>query len=136
YFNLVQYFGEVVIITEALKEPTQAWEYLREPQEKVYAQIEGDLTAAASLLPQRYDAADIGRATKGAALSLLGKVYLTKKQYPEAVSTLTQVLSLGYTLLPSYAAVFDPQKKNHQESIFEIQFQGGNDQGEWSSFMY
>lgn len=136
YFNLVQYFGEVVVITEALKEPSQAWEYLREPQEKVYAQIESDLKDAVSLLPEKYDAANAGRATKGAALSLLGKVYLTKKDYSEAVNTLSKVLSLGYAILPSYADVFDPQKKNGQESIFEIQYQGGNDQGEWSSFIY
>lgn len=136
YFNLVQYFGNVILITEPLEEPNQAWEYLREPQEKVYNQIESDLSEAATLLPVKYNAANTGRATKGAALALLGKVYLTKKQYSDAVNTLTQVLSLGYALLPSYADVFDPQKKNGQESIFEIQYQGGNDQGEWSSFIY
>ncbi len=136
YFNLVQYFGDVVIITEALNDPLKAWEYLREPQVKVYAQIEIDLKDAVLLLPEKYDAANTGRATKGAALSLLGKVYLTKKQYADAVTSLTQVLSLRYALLPSYADVFDPQKKNGVESIFEVQFQGGNDLGEWSSFIY
>jgi len=136
YFNLVQYFGDVIIITEPLQNPEQAWEYLREPQEKVYTQIENDLNEAIILLPKNFDMANTGRVTKGAALSLLGKVYLTKMQYADAVNTLNQVLTLDYALLPSYADVFDPQKKNSQESIFEIQFQGGNDQGEWSSFIY
>lgn len=136
YFNLVQYFGDVILITEPLDEPSKAWDYLREPQEKVYAQIISDLTDAASVLPAKYDAANLGRATKGAALSLLGKVYLTKKQYADAVTSLTQVLSLGYALSPSYADVFDPQKKNGVESVFDVQFQGGNDLGEWSGFIY
>lgn len=136
YFELVQYFGDVVLITEPLKQPADAYAYTREPQEKVYTQIETDLKDAAAALPVTYPAKHVGRATKGAALALLGKVYLTKKQYSESVTTLKQVLSLGYSLVPNYADVFDPNKKNGPESIFEIQYQGGNDLGEWSSFIY
>lgn len=136
YFELTQYFGEVVLIVEPLDQPSKAWDYLRESREKVYTQIENDLKDAVPLLPINYNAANVGRVTKGAALTLLGKFYLTKKQYAEAVNTLKQVLSLGYALLPSYADVFNPQKKNGAESIFEVQYQGGNDLGEWSSFIY
>lgn len=32
--------------------------------------------------------------------------------------------------------MFDPTKKNSVESVFEIQYQGGNDLGEQSNFMY
>lgn len=136
YFELVQYFGDVVLITEPVDKPAKAWDYLRDPQEKVYGQIENDLKDAVSSLPVIYDGADAGRVTKGSALTLLGKLYLTKKQYADAAGTLNQVLSLGYSLLPSYADVFDPKKKNGAESVFEVQFQGGNDLGEWSSFIY
>src|ERR1035437_10392007 len=136
YFELTQYFGDVVLITDALNEPSKAWDYLRVPQAKVYTQIETDLKDAVSVLPVKYDAANVGRITKGAALTLLGKVYLTEKKYPDAVSTLSQVLPLGYALVPKYADIFDPQKKNGSESIFEVQYQGGNDLGQWSSFIY
>lgn len=136
YFELVQYFGDVVLITQPLDQPTDAWNYSRKPQDSVYALIESDLKAAVNGLPASYSAANRGRATKGAALSLLGKTYLTLKKYPEAISSLNQVLSLGYSLVPNYADVFDPVKKNGPESIFEIQYQGGNDLGEWSSFIY
>jgi tetratricopeptide (TPR) repeat protein len=136
YFELTQYFGDVVLITEPLDQTSKAWDYLRVPQEKVYGQIVADLNDAIGLLPVRYNSANTGRVTKGAALTLLGKVYLTKKQYPDAVTALKQVLTLGYSLVPSYADVFDPQKKNGPESVFEVQYQGGNDLGEWSSFIY
>jgi hypothetical protein len=136
YFELVQYFGEVILITKPLEETAQAWDYVRKPADTVYAQITADLKAAAAVLPVKYDAADVGRVTKGAALTLLGKVYLTEKQYGQAVSTLQQVLPLGYSLCTSYADNFDPAKKNGPESIFEVQYQGGNDLGEWSSFIY
>ncbi|GAA4304637.1 RagB/SusD family nutrient uptake outer membrane protein [Compostibacter hankyongensis] len=135
YFNLVQYFGDAVLITEPIPtdNPSLAWDYLRKPVDSVYMQVEKDLKdAAAELSPDP----NIGKATKGAALTLLGKMYLTRKQYAEAVSTLKQVLSLGYSLVPSYASIFDPKTENGPESIFEVQYDSKSDKGEWSTFIY
>ena len=136
YFLLVQYFGEVIIITEPLQLAGEAYDFVRQPVDNVYEQIKSDLEFATTALPESYNAANIGRATKGAALSLLGKVQLTRKEYGDAVATLNQVLTLGYSLLPNYADVFDPAKKNHAESIFDVQFQGDNTLGEGSNFIY
>jgi tetratricopeptide (TPR) repeat protein len=136
FFHLVQYFGDIVLTTSTLETPDEAFTLTRSPQDQVYAQIISDLTDAATALPAKYNAANSGRATKGAALSLLGKVYLTQKQYAEAITTLNQVLPLGYALNVNYADNFDPTKKNGIESIFEIQYQGGNDLGEQSNFIY
>ncbi len=134
YFHLVQYFGDVVLVTSTLANPDQAFDLVRSPQAEVWAQIEKDLNEAITGLPATYPAAQVGSATKGAALALLGKVYLTQKKYNDAVSTLKQVT--GYALNPVYADNFNPAKKNGPESIFEVQYQGGNDLGEWSSFAY
>lgn len=136
YYDLTMYFGDIILITQPLNEPSQAWSYEQKPQDSAYAQIENDLKDAVSMLPVKYNEANVGRATKGAALTLLGELYLTRKKYAEAVSTLQQVLPLGYALLPSYADVFDPKNKNSVESVFEVQYQGGNNLGEWSSFIY
>lgn len=136
YFLLVQYFGEVILITEPLSSPTEAYAFGRQPVDAVYDLIKSDLNFAVDALPVSYNAANIGRATKGAALTLLGKLQLTRKEYANAVTTLNQVLPLGYSLLDDYADVFDPANKNHVESIFDIQFQGDNTQGEGSNFIY
>src|SRR5690606_24414478 len=136
YFHLVQYVGEVIIVDEPLNSPSDAYAYERESVESVYQLIISDLDYAVSALPPSYDGSHIGRATKGAALSLLGKVYLTRKEYTQAISALNQVLTLGYSLLPNYADVFRPDNKNHVESIFDIQFQGDNQLGEHSGFIY
>lgn len=136
YFHLVQYFGEVIVVTEPLATPSEAYGFERQPVEKVYELILSDLQFAADALPPNYQSDNIGRATKGAALALLGKMYLTRKDYATAVSTLNQVLGLGYSLLTNYADVFDPANKNHAESIFEVQFQGDNLLGEHSNFIY
>ncbi len=136
YFDLAQYFGDVVLVTNTLKTPDEAFELVKSSQEQVYAQVETDLKDAVDALPVSYKANEAGRVTKGAALSLLGKYHLTRKKYPEAIAALTQVLPLGYVLNANYADNFDPSKKNGKESIFEIQYQGGNDLGEWSNFTY
>lgn len=138
YFELVRFFGDVIIVTEPISSPEEAYTFSRSPEAEVYSLIESDLSVAVSSLPNpgSVSGSSLGRVTRGAALSLLGKVYLTKKQYSEAISTLNQVLNLGYSLMPTYAEVFDPSKKNNAESILEIQFQADSDLGEWSGFIY
>jgi hypothetical protein len=136
YFNLVRYFGDVVLATNTLKTPEESFALVRSPEADVYGQIITDLNDAAATLPPSYTGARVGSITKGAALTLLGKVYLTRKDYANAESTLRQVKTLGYSLLPNYADNFNPTKKNGVESIFEVQYQGDNDLGEQSNFMY
>ncbi|GAB3316094.1 RagB/SusD family nutrient uptake outer membrane protein [Larkinella ripae] len=134
YFNLVQYFGDVVLVTSTLDKPDAAFDLARSPQAEIWAQVEKDLKEAVALLPATYPAGQSGRITKGAALGMLGKAQLTQKKYADAVTTLKQIT--GYSLNPLYADNFNPAKKNGPESIFEIQYQGGNDLGEWSNFAY
>ncbi len=137
YFQLVQGFGDVIIVTEPINSPAAAYTFSRSPAADVYKLIESDLTFAVSSLPvpSAIGASDIGRISKGAALSLLGKVYLTQKKYTDAVTSLKQVITLGYSLMANYADVFDPAKKNNAESVFEVQFQADSEIGEWSGFL-
>src|SRR5690606_37764851 len=90
---------------------------------------------AVASLPESYSGSDVGRATKGAALTLLGEVYMTLHRYDDAAEAFEQVLDLGYSLLPDYANNFDPAFKNNAESIFAIQFDAGL-QTEASNFIF
>jgi len=136
YFQLVQHFGDVIIVTEPVTTPSEAFLLERQPVETVYALIISDLDQAITALPATYPANQTGRVTKGAALALMGKVRLTRKEYPQAISALNQVLGLNYQLLPNYADIFRPANKNHMESIWDIQYQGDNLFGVHSSFIY
>jgi starch-binding outer membrane protein, SusD/RagB family len=136
YFQLVQHFGDVIIITEPISTPSEAFAFERQPVEAVYAQIITDLDQAITALPATYPANQTGRVTKGAALALLGKVRLTRKEYPQAIAALNQVVGLNYQLLPNYASIFLPANKNHKESIWDIQYQGDNLFGVHSNFIY
>lgn len=126
YFNLVRTFGDVPLVLKSIANPDEGYDYSRSPKADVYAQIEKDLTDAEGVLPVSYATADIGRATKGAAKALLGKVYLTQKKYAPATAKLKEVIDLGvYDILPNYADVFRVSNKNNKESVFDVQYKSG-----------
>ncbi|KAA5542941.1 RagB/SusD family nutrient uptake outer membrane protein [Adhaeribacter rhizoryzae] len=126
YFELVRSFGDVPIILKEVTNPDEGYAFGRSPVADVYTQIEKDLTEAEAVLPTTYASADVGRATKGAAKALLGKVYLTQRKFQPAATKLKEVIDLGvYGLLPEYADVFDSNNENHREIVFDIQFRSG-----------
>ncbi len=77
YYFLVRWYGDVPLILEV---PTTKTNFLvaRDPAGSVYEQVIADFTLAIENLPLKsaYGSADIGRATKGAAQTMLADVYL------------------------------------------------------------
>lgn len=126
YFNLVRIFGDVPLVTKVINNPDEGYSYGREPLTNVYNQIISDLKDAETALPYEYTGGDIGRATKGAAMGLLGKVYLTQKNWSLAATKLKELIDAAaltkYQILPSYASVFGVANENNRESMFEVQF--------------
>lgn len=136
YFNMVQTWGDLPIVTTPLT-GTEAYAVLRSPQAAVYEQIKKDLLFAIDKLPlaSAIPSAKIGRASKGAAQTLLGKVYLTIGDKTSAATVLKEVYNSNqYALLPSYASLWGPNVKNTKESIFEIQYQGGSVSSPYSRY--
>lgn len=135
YFELARNFGGVPLITE-FKMPEEIQGITRASLENTYKFIEEDLIAAAEVLPKRseYADADMGRATSGAALGLLGKVYLYQEKWTEARDVLQKLIpESGYTgedaqtteydLLPNFGDVWDKDFDNSVESLFEVQYE-------------
>ncbi len=133
YFDLVQYYGSVPLYLSEISAPGES--YLgKSSVEDIYKIIIADAQDAVSKLPvPKFP--QTGRATKGSAAMLLAHVYMVRKDYAGAETLLRTVAQMGYTLLPDYASVFSPANKNSTESIFEVQFQQGN-QGQGSDFTY
>lgn len=91
------------------------------PQGEIYAQIETDCIDAAAALPTSWGGGDFGRATKGAALSLLAKTYLFEKKYELAAAAAKQVEDLGiYSLTQKFTDNFNATTENNSEVIFSI----------------
>ena len=131
YFNFVRIWGDVPLVVEVVNDPFEAFEHERDDASLVYGQIETDLLQAIDLMP---DANDAGRATRGAARTLLAKMYLTQQRYGDAAPVLRDVINSGtYRLLDDYASVFGVANENNEEVIFEVQFKAGG-LGEGSAF--
>ena len=127
YFDLVRIFGDVPLNTA----PTtieEGYTKGREKVDKIYDEvIVKDLLDAEVKLPVRYTGVDVGRATKGAAKAMLGRVYMTRKDFVKAEAKLQELTTAGYALLLNYNDLFDYTKdEHHSEYIFDIEYQDGN----------
>ncbi|MEP6493478.1 MAG: RagB/SusD family nutrient uptake outer membrane protein [bacterium] len=145
YFTLVQTFGDVTLSLHENQGVVAT--AVRDPAADVYKAILADLDTAVANLPVAQ--ADVGRATKGAALTLRSKVYLTRayqsyspnKQadFAAALADAKAVIGSGtYALEPVFADLWcvarpaDPNRtgfcentgysQNHKEFIFTVQF--------------
>ena len=145
YFTLVQQFGDVTLLLHETKGVVA--EAVRDSAAAVYRAIIADLDSAVTMLPVTQT--DFGRATKGAALTLRSKVYLTRAYRPyspskqadfqAALDDAKAVINSGtYTLEPVFADLWcvarpaDPGRTgycdntgytmNRKEFIFTVQF--------------
>lgn len=126
YFNLVRFFGGVPIVLGVPNGPRQAVTdstlVTRATDSQVYNEvIIPDLEYAMNNLPLRSQA-EVGRITKGAAESMLAKVYLYLQNWQQAYNLSQDIIASGqYQLVPDYASLFRESGDNDAESIFEIQ---------------
>ena len=120
YFRLVRAYGRVPLRLNIPKDNTE-YNIPQAERTAVYAQIEKDLTEAAAALPQSYGAADLGRATRGAALGLKAKVAMYQNKWSDVLALTNQVMGLGYDLFPDFEKGFRTQNENNIESLFEVQ---------------
>ena len=123
YFNLVRIFGDVQLVVKETTNPNDFFGQVRTPKEEVYKQIVQDLTEAYAMLPD--SPTEKGRVAKGAAAALLGKVYLTLKDYDNSLKYLQEVEKFGYALLDEPADIFDVNNEGNKEVIFDVQFESG-----------
>lgn len=133
--------GDLLGVLKVDKEitPAEAYKINRSSLQEIYDMIVEDLRYAEENLPELYNSTDKGRVTKWGAKGLLSKVYITMAGYPLNKGTEYYTLGIqkaeevintsGATLVPSYADLFDINKKNSSESLFEVQYQKGSPNG-------
>jgi tetratricopeptide (TPR) repeat protein len=121
YFDLVSMWGAVPLYKNYVTSTTGVAP--RAKEDDVYAFVIADLQAAQTDLLASYSGADLGRATKGAAQTLLARVYMQRGQYTEAKGELQKVISSGqYKLVDNFGDNFLEETEFNPESIFEVGF--------------
>ncbi len=124
YFNLVRMFGGVPIVLTVPTGPRNQDSsfYYRANLVDVYNKaIIPDLQFAVANLPLK-SATAVGRATKGAAETLLSKVDMYLRNWQECDSLAQDVINSGqYQLVPDYSILWRQAGDNSPESIFEVE---------------
>ena len=128
YMDLTDSFGPVVLLTE--DDFTDAdYNNPKEPSsvEEIDALLISDLTAAAEVLPLNYvdnaiyGSNDVGRASKGSALTLLMKLHLRSLDWQKVVDLSEEIMELNqYELYPTYAGLFKEANQWCEENIFSV----------------
>ncbi|MFZ1271517.1 MAG: RagB/SusD family nutrient uptake outer membrane protein [Bacteroidales bacterium] len=119
YFDLVRAFGGVPKVTST----TPATKTPRSTDAEIYELIISDLEFAAQHLPEKslYGPDDAGRATKGAAKSLLARVYLFMGDYKNVEKYALEVIASDeYDLEDDFADANGKNGEHGIESVFEI----------------
>jgi len=128
YMDITDIWGPSVLITE---KEMAAKDYSAKPPLTSLADMNkfiiGDLEYAAANLPVNYlnnpiyPGNDVGRATKGAALGMLAKLYLRDHQWQKAADYCKQVIDLNiYDLYPTYAGLFAETNTWCVENMFSV----------------
>ncbi len=118
YFNLVNYFGDVPLVTsiDYNKTATQG----REKTNLLYDHIIRDLTIAQAFLPEKYQHQQRVMPTKWAAKALLARAYLYTKQFAKAIAEADTVISQPalYELSGNLSNVFSVSSR---EAIWQLE---------------
>ncbi len=137
YFRMLNCWGAVPYYDETcdINEEFATLDAPRTPADEIRRHVIDDLTEAIEKLPVKWDDADLGRATRGAAYTLRGKVYLFDKQWDKAIADFEEIIynrnaDYGYALHPDYNELFRLYNGKHSpEMIFSIQSIDGNTAG-------
>ena len=133
YFSLTGLFGGVPYYDESTN-VNEEFMNLKQPRsslEEVRAHILEDLDEAIKYLPVEHAASEYGRATKGAAYALRGKVHLYDKEWQSAINDFEEIVynksnNNGYALDDDYARVFKLYNgAKSPETVFSIQNKSG-----------
>ncbi|MGO1672263.1 MAG: RagB/SusD family nutrient uptake outer membrane protein [Sphingobacterium sp.] len=133
YFRMLNAWGGVPYYDET-RDINEEFATVTDPRstaEEIRGHVLNDLTEAIAKLPLSWDG-EYGRATKGAAYALRGKVYLFNQEWTNAVSDFEEIVynksnNYGYELHADYESLFRLYNGNSsKEMIFSIQSIDGN----------
>lgn len=143
YFDLLNFYGGQDDLNDGgvpiYLEPMNfkdSYKPRSKPSEVRYVIIQ-DLVDAINILPDIGTKRSDGRASKGAALTLLGKTYLYNKEWEKAANAFQQVIQSGdYELSADYYGLFQLYGESNKEIIFALENAAIEGYGGWLDLRY
>ncbi len=129
YFNLVRLWGGVFLVDRPIS-GAEAKTMDRSTTEEIYDFLLEDLEFAAENLPGTADGSELGRLTRWAAKTELGKALLTRggtENINRAATELSDVVhNSPFAYLDDYAGVFDISNEYNSEILYAVRYQTGS----------
>lgn len=117
YFWLAFLWGDVPLVTKVLT-VDEANSVFRDSREEVINFVIEELQSAIPNLPATRPDKDYGRITKGAAMAILGRVFLAEKRWEDAKNIYKQIMDLGvYSIDPRFSDLFIEKGENSKEFL-------------------
>ena len=124
YFSLVRVFGGVPLYDKQI-DLAKIYDVPRASIDDVFKLVISDLTESKNIDSYR-TSADLaiagGKASSVAAKTLLGKVYIWKKDFANAETTLADVVTTSGKQLETLSVLYDPDQPFNKEIIFSINY--------------
>jgi hypothetical protein len=133
YMQLARIFGDVPLHLSTDDDDIYK---PKSSQEDVYAQVEADMLLAEALLPTEHSTNFLTRTrgTKGAAQTMLAKVYAETRDFQKCAEYAAKVINSGvYELVDTFDHLWDGEHEFTSEAIWEgVHVAGGFQQGTYA----
>ncbi len=117
YFWLSFLWGDVPLTTHVLT-VNEANNISRTPKSEVVSFVITELQEAIEKLPVTRPDDEHGRITKGAALAILGRVFLAEKRWNDAKAAYKQIMDMNiYIIDPRFKAIFEEKGESSKEHV-------------------
>ena len=137
YNNLWHYFGNIPFYLENLSSPYTA------PQlkaDEVYNQLIVELESVidSNVLPMRWDDKNCGRMSQAMCYMMYAEMVMyqnDKARYPKALQYMKDIIgdTGNYGLIDDFASIWKESCEWCKESIWEVNYEDGNNERGWSS---
>lgn len=137
YNNLWHYFGNIPFYLENLSAPYTA------PQlkaDEVYDKLIVELEAVidSKVLPMRWDDANCGRMSQAMCYMMYAEMVMyqnDKTRYPKALQYMQELIAdkSDYDIVDDYASIWKESGEWCKESIWEVNYEDGNNERGWDS---
>jgi starch-binding outer membrane protein, SusD/RagB family len=138
HFHLATWYGDVPLVTKVLT-ISEAKTIERTPKSEIIMFVTEELQSIQQDLPVKYDDANRGRITRGAAIAMRARVNLYEGNWADVVNDCEKLINTtengSFSLYNNYAGLFTVAAEYNPEILLDIEYAGSRAQGNQRLFL-